>query len=292
MIYLLLCMVITTLMVLMFKWFQIFNVNTNVALTINYLVAGSFAATQLDSFPDISEIESKPYLPYALIIGFLFMMIFVLMAYTAQKSGPTIASVSARMSLVLPVMTGILYFGESATWLKIAGFVLTVPAVYLSSVKDASGQQKNKWGWLLPPMLFLGSGIIDTVMSISQKETGSADDPFFIVLVFFFAALTGVFYLLFTKGFSPIASPGRTIAGGLILGIVNFFSLYTMLKALGSNEMESSVLYAFNNIGIIITTAIASVLIFREKLSWKNQLGIGLAALAILLTGWETIFYG
>jgi multidrug transporter EmrE-like cation transporter len=73
----------------------------------------------------------------------------------------------------------------------------------------------------------------------------------------------------------------RSVAGGIILGVPNYFSIYAITKALDSGIVQSSVLYPINNMGIVICSAIGAVLLFREKLSWMNWTGIAISVLAI-----------
>lgn len=290
MLYLFAGILFSTLMVLIFKWFQVFKVHTFFAILVNYLVALIAGGISFGTFPDPLHIMEKPFFPFAVIIGFCFVTIFSLMAHTAQKAGPTLTSVSARMSLVIPVMFGIIYFGESSPWWKMAGFFLAVPAVIFSSRQSAGGKTNLKY-LPLALLLFAGNGFIDTMLSFSQQEkVGENEKSLFIITVFLCATLIGITWFFVSGQFKKnLGNPLKNITGGFILGIINFLSLYCVLSALASNEMESSVFFAFLNIGIIITTALGSMLIFKEKLSGWNFFGIGLATIAIVLVGWETL---
>jgi uncharacterized membrane protein len=49
--------------------------------------------------------------------------------------------------------------------------------------------------------------------------------------------------------------------------------------------LEPSALFPVNNLSILTISTIISVLVFKEKLSTKNWLGIGLSLLAIFILG-------
>jgi len=58
------------------------------------------------------------------------------MAMTAQKNGVSVASISGKMSVVVPVLFGVFLYNESASFFKVIGIGIALVAVYLSSVKE------------------------------------------------------------------------------------------------------------------------------------------------------------
>ena len=63
----------------------------------------------------------------------------------------------------------------------------------------------------------------------------------------------------------------------------NYFSIVYLLKALSTDGMESSTAFTLNNVGIVILSTLFGLFIFKEKLIWKNWLGIVIAIVSILL---------
>ena len=55
------------------------------------------------------------------------------------------------------------------------------------------------------------------------------------------------------------------------------------IKALANCKFESSIVFGFNHIGIILLSAIIAVIVFKEKLSLINKIGIISAFLAIII---------
>ena len=68
----------------------------------------------------------------ALALGFLFIAIFNVMALTAQKNGLSVASVASKMSVIIPVLFGIIIYKESVGFYKILGIILALVAVVLA----------------------------------------------------------------------------------------------------------------------------------------------------------------
>ena len=77
----------------------------------------------------------------------------------------------------------------------------------------------------------------------------------------------------------------QAIPAGMILGTINFGTMYFIISALNTNVLEPSVLFPINNLSILTLSTVVSVIVFKEKLSSKNWIGIGLSLLAILILG-------
>ncbi|MCD4709565.1 MAG: hypothetical protein K8R52_01860, partial [Bacteroidales bacterium] len=75
---------------------------------------------------------------------------------------------------------------------------------------------------------------------------------------------------------------------GLLLGAVNFGSIFFLVRALNYNpaagkSMDSSMIFGANNISIMALSVLVGLLVFKEKLIFVNWIGIVLSALALLL---------
>ena len=71
--------------------------------------------------------------------------------------------------------------------------------------------------------------------------------------------------------------------GGITLGVVNYFSLFYLIRAFQYRGMESAAVFTINNVGIVGLTTVLGLALFQEKLSRSNWTGIVLAALAIVM---------
>tara|TARA_R110002050_G_scaffold36172_3_gene90822 strand:- start:1054 stop:1806 length:753 start_codon:yes stop_codon:yes gene_type:complete len=219
----------------------------------------------------------------AMILGVLFIVIFNIMAITAQKHGISVASVATKMSVVIPVIFGIYVYNESSGFQKLFGIVLALVGVVLVSIKDKSNI-RIKNNLLLPFILFLGSGIIDT--SIKYIESTYLEDdgiPLFSATIFGFAAIIGLIVLFYKKSTNKIKFNKLSLIGGAALGLVNYTSIYYILLALDYKSLESSTIFTVNNVGIVMLSALIGLTLFHEKLSIKNWIGVFVAIISILL---------
>ncbi|MFT6370867.1 MAG: drug/metabolite transporter (DMT)-like permease [Maribacter sp.] len=216
-------------------------------------------------------------------LGVLFILVFNLMAATSQKLGVSVASVATKMSFVLPAILAVVLYNEQIDAIKLLGIAIAILAVYLSSMKQSSGNFKISM-LLLPFLVFLGSGIIDSAIKYFQEaHVPETEFALFSAVLFFFAGCSGLLFIGFTSFKQPLKLNPRNILGGIALGIPNFFSIYFLLLALGYKGLSSASIFTANNVGIVVLSTVLGIVLFQEKLSTKNWLGIGLAVISIVL---------
>jgi drug/metabolite transporter (DMT)-like permease len=284
MIWLLLSILTNTLLLLILKAFERYGVNTLHGIVINYFVAGT-TGLLLVGIPQyetlIAGSEGVLWIPFAL--GILFISIFFTIGRTAQTAGISVATVANKMSVVIPVVLAVWLYDESLNALKVIGIGAALVAVWMTSRK-ADGS-KFSWQYIaLPLVIFVGSGIIDALVNHLQISTPDVTlIPFLLSVAFMTALVVGIFAVVFRMMRYKETLSRRSVIGGIILGIPNYFSIYSVTQALNANLMESSQLYPVNNMGIVIVSAMGAAIIFREKLSPLNWAGILLSVGAIAL---------
>ena len=290
MIWLLLSILCSTLIFVAFKLFDRFKISNLQAIIINYFVAFTVGLLS-DGFsvkPD--ELLAKPWIFSIAILGFLFIFLFQLMAYVSQKFGVAAVSVTVKMSLVIPVSFGIWYYGDTITILKVLGIVAALTAVYLATRKPIKTKVAPLYVFL-PLILFVGSGFLDAFLKYNQQElVPSSEQSYFASLIFLTAGFLGVIMLVIQRFRGKEPLHWRNIIGGIALGIPNYGSIYFLLKALEVKNLESSVVFPINNVGVVAVSVITGWLLFNENISRINKIGIILALVAIFLIAYERLF--
>lgn len=287
MIYLLGSIIFATAIFLIFKLFNKYGIRNLPAIVINYFTAGIFGFILLD-FPVVwKELFEKEWFPYAIGIGFGFIFIFNLMALTTQKIGASVASITVKMSVIIPIVAAFFLYGDKISFLKITGILLALTGIYFASKKESNKEAGSKLLILLPLILFLGGGTLDSILKFVE-DTFIGDNSRDIMLltpsIFLSAGSFGLIIFLikgiFNKNKLQISM--KDIGFGFILGIINYGSIFCLFFVLNYGDWESSMVFPINNVGIVLATVLSSVLIFQEKLSKINKIGIGLSVLAII----------
>ena len=274
----------STLIFVVFKLFERFNINILQAITANYITAfitGIIAYGEVKSF---SQMVHFDWFYYSVLLGILFIVVFVLMAITTQKGGLSVVSIATKMSMVIPILFGLLYYKEDASVLKIIGILLALIAVYFSSLKAKSNISIDKKFIIYPVLVFLGSGIVDTSIKFLEDSFVAKNDvPLFSATIFFAAGIVGALIILFKAIKGKVKIELKNWIAGIFLGIPNYFSVYFLVKALRSEGFESSEVFTLNNVAVVMLSTVLGILLFKEKLIPKNWFGIFLAITSILL---------
>lgn len=133
-------------------------------------------------------------------------------------------------------------------------------------------------------LVFLLSGINDTTLKIAQHFYISGNETDYVK----FAATSFLIAFLVSLGIfaNEKAKKGtiielKSIIAGIILGTLNWLSIFFMLS--GLDIMEVSTFFPIQNIGVVSLSTIAGYFLFRERLTTLNLLGIFTAVIAIAL---------
>jgi len=73
------------------------------------------------------------------------------------------------------------------------------------------------------------------------------------------------------------------LIGGALLGIVNYFAVYALVKALAVQGWETSQVLPAYSVGVIALSSILALLIFRETLSRQKTVGLAIGLIAVVL---------
>jgi drug/metabolite transporter (DMT)-like permease len=222
-------------------------------------------------------------------MGSIFISLFNVIGYTTQKLGVTVASVANKLSMVIPFAFSIYLYKEEPTWLKVAGVFLALVAIVFTCIppkKDPKSYQKSL-GLLpiiLPAVLFIGSGSLDTLVKyVEQNYLNASNSNAYLIASFATAGVLGIIALLITvltgkQRFNPYS-----ILAGILIGVPNYFSIWCLVKVLKDSPGNSSAIIPINNMGIVLFSSVMAALLFKERLSIINWIGILLAVGAIAL---------
>jgi drug/metabolite transporter (DMT)-like permease len=276
--YLLLSISLSVLTVLCFKWFDQYGIPTFQAIVVNYVVCvlvGNVLATK----PIIATpFWQQDWFVFTVVLGVLFISIFYAIGRTAQQLGVSVSMVAAKLSVVVPVIAATVLHGESFTLAKVIGIVLSLVAVWFMQRPSSGNQPKALRLWILPIIVFVGSGLIDTLLKFLQQQympPATAND--IVSTVFLVACLIGLLLLLILR--LPLTL--RTIGWGILIGVPNYFCMYFLVKTLA--YFDATMVFPINNIAIVIGAALLSWYLFQEHLTKRNLIGMLTAIVSILI---------
>ena len=286
MIFLILSVLVSTLFGISFKVIAVKNINGFQAIIVNYVVAGSLGFLTTKSTVTPLNVFNESFFSIAVFLGIVFISSLFVISETTAKQGISVAQVANRMSVVVPISIAILFYGDGVSVSKIIGIILAIMAVYLVSHKETQGKVADKFWWLFPLIIFVCSGIIDSSINYAQRNLlNDLNFDAFLSTIFATAFVFGFIVLLYQLVIKKEKFQLQAIPAGIILGTINFGTMYFIISALNTNVLEPSVLFPINNLSILTLSTVVSVIVFKEKLSSKNWIGIGLSLIAILILG-------
>ena len=273
-----LTIILTTVLFLVFKEFQKRNINTNQAITFNYLTAALIALFIGDVNYNIYNLINTDWFYSTIALGIFFIIMFNVMAITTQKLGISISSMASKMSLIIPVIGAVIFQNASIGVYKILGIMIALIALYLTFKKSGPTAKPT-----LAIILFLGAGMLDMWLDFIRNNflSSTADFNLFIVTVFFTAFSVGLLKIICDRKRIII----KNIVAGIVLGVPNYFSIYFVLLAL--ENLGGIYAFPILNIGVVLFSAIISWLFYQEQMSKTNWMGIVLACLSILIILWD-----
>ena len=237
-----------------------------------------------------SFIVSKYTLVSAIIFGFVTTasQYFCLLS---MKLGPMSFSVLfTYLSALIPTVFGIFYRGIYPTVIQIIGLVFMILTFILSIDSDKNSGMSAKW-FLAVTGSFLGMGLIGVCQTVHQTSSHASEinGLLFWAFVFAFIFFT-ILYIPYSvkakkagvkkKEYKAIDWCSMTLTGA-VMGAVNLINLYL------SGKMPSIIFFPTVNGGVIILSGLASLFIFKEKLSPKKMAGLIVGIIATCLIGIE-----
>lgn len=282
MIYLVLAIAFSTGVFVTMRIFKRFEMDNHQALMWNYIFATFTGFIICGRYDTVPQLVHEPWFCLSLLTGFWFIFTYLLMTASTQSSGITITSLSSKLSVVLPTLAGVLIFHEHLNLKVSIGIVLALVALVL--VVGGNGKQTDKMKMaklLLPLLIFFGTGIGDILMKLNEQRNTADNMGFMIAFIYTIAMLFSIILVAYDLIRGKSKWQMKSLFGGIALGVINFFSTYCVFHAM--RYFDNVVLFPIYNIGVVCLTALVGWLLFKEKLTWKNYLGLAIAIIAVVL---------
>ncbi|PLX02019.1 MAG: hypothetical protein C0595_12630 [Marinilabiliales bacterium] len=284
MIFLSITILTSVLIIISFKVFNILDVSVNQAITFNYLFGFIYGLVFREDNHSMNQVIDSDWLIPSIFIGFVFILGFFLFSKSAVKAGVSITAVSAKMSVIIPVMAGFLLFGDSISTLKVAGIGLALLSFYFIFKKGENERINYKY-IILPLSLLLVSGLNDSLVKYMEHNYLTDNILLFLTFVFLSAFIFGLVFSLSNSKSRQNLISYKGVLGGFLLGTFNFWNAWAFIRSM--NIFESSMLFPTVNVSVVSISAFAGLLFFKEKLKLINWIGIFMAVIAILLISLE-----
>ncbi len=258
------------------------GVDVGQAIAWNYAVAALLAALLLQPALESLRAASAPW-PSLLALALLLPTVFLALGASLRHAGIVRSDAAQRLSLLVSLLAAFMLFGQVLTPGKAIGIGLGLLALLAlvwrseRSARDGEGAR----AWVYPLAVFAGFGAIDVLL----KRVSAAGVPLGASLLAMFAlalpVALGIAVVRAARGGARFT--GRSLAAGLLLGLLNFGNILFYLRAHQALPHDPALVFATMNLGVVALGTLVGVLAFRERLSRINAIGVLLAAAAIAL---------
>ena len=280
--------ILSSYLVLAFKILQRLGLDVFQSIVFNYLTCVIVGSVTNGSFPVNAEVVSSGWFLWACGMGAMFIVLFNITGITTQRINVAVASVANRLSLIIPVVFSIYLYNESLLKMQWLGIALIVFAVVFTCWPNQQTAKRNTANhfllFLLPIVLFIGSGLLDTFIKfVETTYINEVNQDAYLVTAFASAATIGVIILLVQVLRAKQVLSWKNIVAGILIGIPNYFSIWCQIHFLKVSPWPSSAAIPLNNLGIILFSTLVAAIVFKDKLSLLNRVGIFISIVAIYL---------
>jgi drug/metabolite transporter (DMT)-like permease len=256
------------------------------AVPVNYLVCVLLGLLLTSSGEGWTAFHPKPWWRFSALQGLCLAGNFYLLGHTARTAGVAVAALASRLSVAIPVILGVVLYGDRLGVLKAFGLTAAGASLFLFSIHPeglATDRSLRRIG--LPIIVFLAFGCHFSLLKYVQHfHLDPREHNTYVMSSFFFALVVSLGILFFSRRPSESPPHARQAAAGLLLGICNYSALFSLTRLLSLDRWESSVVFPTYSIGVVIVSSLAAAVLFGERLKAIQLagMGMGLAAVGLL----------
>ena len=216
----------------------------------------------------------------------LLMMSYNVIGFKILKMSGSIAVYTLYLmtgGMILPYLWGCIFLNEPLSILRLLGLIVIVTGVIIS---NSDGRHTSIKQLVMCIAVFVLNGCVSIISKIHQIETvhPTVGTPDFVMLGGIFKFLfAGMLFLLCKNGVDaqkPISMKSAVIiiTASAIVGSSSY-----ALQLFGAKEVPATVLYPFITGGGIVFSALADILVFKQRPSKKLIASILLCFMGTLM---------
>lgn len=300
MVYLFLAMICSATIAMIFKFTENKNSNRYLITSFNYFIAFLISLFMViykkllvglvkeQSF--ISELEllfsrsTYSFTPYGSVLwglliggisGLFFFSSFIYYQKSVKENGVVISGTFAKLGILIPMIFSIILWREFPSSLQWIGIGLSLVSILIVNLSPKSLEKFDLKPTII--LLFIFGGMAEFSNKIYQQYASNQFKDVFLFAIFFVAFLISMFFTM--KDTSKINR--KDILTGIAVGIPNLFSSFFLILSL--DTLKASIAFPIYSAGSIVLINLGGLLIFKEKISNKNKVAIGLIIIGLIL---------
>ncbi len=200
---------------------------------------------------------------------------FIYYQKSVKENGVGISGTFAKLGILIPMIFSIIIWKEYPTSIQWIGIFLSLLSIIIVNMSFKGLEKLSVEPAII--FLFLFGGLAEFSNKIYQKYALNEFKSVFLFFIFFVAFLISFIYAKRKK----VKLKKKDIIIGFLVGIPNLFSSYFLILSL--DTLNTSVAFPLFSAGSIILITLGGYFIFKEEISFKNKVAIGLTLVALVL---------
>lgn len=206
---------------------------------------------------------------FGLFTGVLYLLCLRAVEKSVREKGAGVTTLYQRLGILVPILCSALLWGEVPSPVQLAGLAASVAVM---AALWGGGRAAAKG----PLAVFLLGGAVEFAGKVFQKCALAEYRPVFLFVLF---AVCSALALPRLAGAPKV--PPLGVALGAAMGVCGTLSSLMMMAAL--ETVPTGVAYPVLSVGSVAAVTAVDVLVFHRSLSRREILGLGLAAVCLVL---------
>ena len=209
----------------------------------------------------------------------------------ASATGPysILMTFSLTGGIVVPAIVSWIFFSVPFSFVQLISILIIFASVLMISRKEGEDENKEEhkkhrtFFLIICTLLGLANGLYGVLLNTQQELTGVAEKEEMVVVTFMGAALISLIQIIVKEKKNTVAAFRQTkmsLIYLLLTALVSALAINALVIALeGAN---ATLVYTFDNAGVLLLSAIASAILFKEKLSKLNIIGCIIMSIGLI----------
>ena len=209
----------------------------------------------------------------------------------ASDTGPysILMTFSLTGGIVVPAIASWIFFGDPFSWVQLIAMAIIFASVLMISNKEdensnSEEHKKHRTFFLIVcTLLGLANGLYGVLLTAQQNLTGVSEKEEMVAVTFIGAAVISLVQLVVKEKKNTLAAFKQNRNSFIFLmltAIVSALAINALVIAL--DGIDTTIVYTFDNAGVLLLSAIASAIFFKEKLSKLNIVGCIIMSLGLM----------
>lgn len=210
--------------------------------------------------------------------GTAYVVGFLLLFPAMSLRGVSVSTAMLRLAVVVPMLVGLLFWGETLAPIPAIGAGLALLSLPLLTYRNDGGLQglQSKSLLLLLALFLVNGCCMLSVRAFSQTGI-QGQSSLFLSILFGTAATIAVTSWILHRG----GTAKRDLLPGVLLGLDNALANLALVGAL--ERLPGLIVFPFySSVGMLFTVIFAR-LVWGERISRTETYGMGLAVVAVVL---------